>query len=130
MELTIEQAREYLASVGIAIPDFMLQLLVDKANSIDACLIANGYSNADALLIKLYALGLMAAVQGDAYITSQRAPNGAARSFRYNTLTEKYDATLSLLNSLDKYGCASSLIPEKPCKFSAALFVGRGGCYE
>lgn len=130
MELTIAQAREYLASVGIALPDFMLQLLVNKANSIDSCLTGSGYSNGDALLIKLYLIGLFGVVQGDAYITSQSAPSGASRSFRFGTLSERYDANLNLLRGIDKYGCADALIPEKPGKFKAAFFVGRGGCHE
>ena len=130
MELTLEQAKEYLASIGIAIPDFMLQIIVDKANSIDACLIASGYPEGDALLIKLYVVGLYGIVQGDAYITSQRAPNGAGRSFRYRSLSEQYDSTLNLLNNLDTSGCASSLVPSKPGEYRAALYVSNGGCCE
>lgn len=128
MELTLEQAREFLASVGIEMPDFILQLLVNKVNSIDACLIANGVSPDDALLIKFYLLGLLGTVQGDRYVTSQRAPSGAAQSFRYGTLSERYDSFYGLLESVDTYGCATSLIPPKPGEYGAALFVGNGGC--
>lgn len=128
MELTLEQAREYLASVGIALPEFMLQLLVNRANTIDPCLIANGYTDDEAVLIKLYLMGLFGVVQGDRYVTSQRAPSGAAQSFRYGTLSERYDAGLNLLRGLDKYGCTNAIIPDKPGELNAALFIGNGGC--
>lgn len=128
MELTLEHAREYLASVGIELPDFMLQLLVDRVNAIDPCLIAAGYDDATALLIKLYAIGLLGVVQGDRYVTSQRAPSGAAQSYRYGTLQERYDAGLSLLNSLDTAGCASGLVPPDPSGGSLFFGVSVGGC--
>lgn len=128
MELTLSQAREFLASVGIVLPDFMLQIFVNKANAIDACLTANGVSNDDALLIKLYLIGLLGTVQGDRYVTSQRAPSGAAQSFRYGSLSERYDSIYNLLGTVDTYGCATSLIPPKPGEFGAALFIGQGGC--
>jgi hypothetical protein len=128
MELTLAQAREYLASVGIVIPDAILQLLVNKANSIDACLTANGVSDDDSLLIKYYLIGLLGTVQGDRYVTSQRAPSGAAQSFRYGSLSERYDSIYNLLELVDLYGCATSLIPAKPGDAHAALFIGQGGC--
>lgn len=128
MELTLAQAREYLASIGIVLPEFMLQLLVNRANSIDPCLIANGYTDDEALLIKLYLLGLFGVVQGDRYVTSQRAPSGAAQSFRYGTLSERYDAGYNLLSGIDVHGCATALIPDKPGEMHAALFIGQGGC--
>jgi hypothetical protein len=127
MELTDEQAREYLASVGITLPPFMLTLLVAQANSIDACLIGAGYSDATALLIKLYAIGLLGVVQGDRYVTSQRAPSGAGQSFRYGTLSERYSAGLSLLNRLDTAGCAAGIIPPDPTGARAFFGVSTGG---
>jgi len=128
MELTLEQAKEFLASLGIVLPDFMLQLLVDKVNSITQCLIDNGYSDADAMLILLYTIGLLGTVQGDRYVTSQRAPSGAAQSYKYGTLSERYDSLYGLLESIDIHGCATGLIPPKPGELGAALFIGQGGC--
>ncbi|WP_425134594.1 DUF7370 family protein, partial [Enterobacter hormaechei] len=56
--VTLEQAKEYLESQGITIPDFVLQALVDQANSIQECLDAH-YPKSTALLIQLYLLALM-----------------------------------------------------------------------
>ncbi|EJG6241149.1 hypothetical protein NAD65_004486, partial [Salmonella enterica] len=57
--ITTEQAKEYLESVGITLPDFILQAIVEQANSIQECLDAH-YPPATALLIQTYLLGLMA----------------------------------------------------------------------
>ena len=84
--VTLEQAKEYLESQGITIPDFVLQALVDQANSIQECLDAH-YPTSTALLIQLYLLALMGLGQGDKYISSQTAPSGASRSFRYQSFT-------------------------------------------
>jgi hypothetical protein len=73
--VTLEQAKEYLESQGITIPDFVLQALVDQANSIQECLDAH-YPASTALLIQLYLLALMGLGQGDKYISSQTAPSG------------------------------------------------------
>jgi len=39
--VTLEQAKGYLQSQGVSIPDFVLQALVDQANSIQECLDAH-----------------------------------------------------------------------------------------
>ena len=70
--VTLEQAKEYLRA-GITIPDFVLQALVDRANSIQECLDAH-YPASVALLIQLYLLALMGLAQGDKYISSQTGP--------------------------------------------------------
>lgn len=129
MELTVDQAREYLASVGITLPDFMLTILVAQANSIDPCLIGAGYPDGTALLIKLYLLGLFGIAQGDRYVTSQTAPSGASQSYRYGTLTDRYKSTLSLLTGLDTSNCAGALVPADPTALNAGLWVSTGGEY-
>ncbi|EGT4306815.1 hypothetical protein AUM89_18080 [Cronobacter sakazakii] len=126
--ITTAQAKEYLESVGITLPDFILDALVEQANSIEACLSAN-YTPATALLIQMYLLGLMALGQGDRYISSQTAPSGASRSFRYQSFADRWSGSLSLLRGLDKYGCATSLIPPDPGnKAFAGIWIGKGGC--
>ncbi|WNS21614.1 hypothetical protein RRJ53_12705 [Enterobacter hormaechei] len=127
--ITTEQAKEYLESVGITLPDFILQALVDQTNSIQECLDAH-YSPATALLIQSYLLGLMALGQGDKYVSSHTAPSGASESFRYQALSDRWKGSLNLLRGLDKYGCANSLIPADPTATPAfaGIWIGRGGC--
>ncbi|CQI98072.1 DUF7370 family protein [Yersinia frederiksenii] len=126
--LTAEQAKEYLATVGISLPSFVLDALVEQANSIQECLDAN-YTPATALLIQLYLIGLMGLGQGDKYISSQTAPSGASRSFRYQSFTDRWKGSLNLLRGLDKNGCATSLIPPDPTNQAfAGIWIGKGGC--
>ena len=126
--ITTVQAKEYLESVGITLPDFILQALLEKAGSIQECLDAH-YPPATALLIQSYLLGLMALGQGDKYISSQTGPNGASRSFRYLSFADRWKASLGLLRGLDKYGCATSLIPPDPTNTAfAGIWIARGGC--
>lgn len=126
--ITTEQAKEYLESVGITLPDFILQALLEQAGSIQECLDAH-YPPATALLIQSYLLGLMALGQGDKYISSQTGPNGASRSFRYLSFADRWKASLGLLRGLDKYGCATSLIPPDPTNTAfAGIWIGKGGC--
>ena len=126
--ITTVQAKEYLKSVGITLPDFILQALLEQAGSIQECLDAH-YPPATALLIQSYLLGLMALGQGDKYISSQTGPNGASRSFRYLSFADRWKASLGLLRGLDKYGCATSLIPPDPTNTAfAGIWIARGGC--
>ncbi|MFM9867049.1 DUF7370 family protein [Achromobacter xylosoxidans] len=128
--VTIDQAKQYLEGQGIVLPDFVLAALVDQANSIQECLDVH-YTPATALLIQLYLLALMGLGQGDRYISSQTAPSGAARSFRYQGFADRWSGTLSLLRGLDKFGCASELIPANPTKKAfAGMWIAKGGCHE
>ena len=118
--ITKEQAKQQLVSMGVDnIPDFMLQLLVDQVNSIQECLDAN-YPAGTALMIQVYLLSLIGLAQGHKYISSQTAPSGASRSFRWANLSDTWRGTLSLLRGLDKHGCADGLIPADPTKKSYA----------
>ena len=126
--ITTAQAKEYLSSVGITLPDFILDALIEQVNSIQDCLDAN-YPPATALLIQMYLLGLMGLGQGDRYISSQSAPSGASRSFRYQSFSDRWKGSLALLRGLDKNGCATALIPDDPTQQAfAGIWVGKGGC--
>ncbi|WP_288399699.1 hypothetical protein [uncultured Serratia sp.] len=126
--VTKEKAKEYLDSQGITLPDFVLDALVEQVNSIQECLDAN-YPASTALLIQLYLLGLMGLGQGDKYISSQTAPSGASRSFRYQSFSDRWKGALNLLRGLDKKGCATDLIPPDPTnKAFAGVWIGKGGC--
>ncbi|EMH4108133.1 DUF7370 family protein [Serratia sp. TSA_130.2] len=126
--VTKEKAKEYLESQGITLPDFVLDALVEQVNSIQDCLDAN-YPASTALLIQLYLLGLMGLGQGDKYISSQTAPSGASRSFRYQSFSDRWKGALNLLRGLDKKGCATGLVPPDPTnKAFAGVWIGKGGC--
>lgn len=122
---TIDQLREYLASIGVNPPDFMLQAWLDAVADMQACFTANGVPASLANLITLYTLGLYGIATGDRYISSQTAPSGASQSFRYKSLEERWKAQLSLLNQFDKYGCSGPFLPADPTGTQIAAMVGR-----
>ena len=113
--ITPNEAKEYLNTVGVSLPDFLLAALIEQVNTIDDCLSAH-YSEATALLIQCYLIGLMALGQGDRYVSSQTAPSGASQSFRYQSFSDRWSGLLSLLKGLDKHGCTVNLIPSDPTK--------------
>lgn len=126
--VTKDEAKEYLSSIGITLPDIIIDALVEQANSIQACLDEH-YTPATALLIQLYVIGLMGLGQGDKYISSETSPSGASRSYRYQSFSDRWRGALYLLRGIDKSGCASGLIPPDPtAKAYGALWISRGGC--
>lgn len=128
--ITIEQATEYLKTQGITVPAFILEAFVEQVNSIQPCL-EEHYTPGTALLIQSYLLSLIGMAQGYKYIASERAPSGASRSYVYMSLKDHWNGIYNLLRSLDKYGCATDLIPADPTMtLHAGLWVATGGCHE
>lgn len=126
--LTLEAAREYLAALGITLPDSVLQLLVDSVNTIDDCLTEH-YPAPTAQLIRLYLVALMGLANGARYISSQTAPSGASQSFRYPTLADAWRGTYGFLRALDTFGCATPLIPPNPSQAAhGGMWIAKGGC--
>lgn len=125
--VTTEQAREYLESQGIDLPDVILSLLVEQANGVNECLDAN-YPASTATLIQLYLIGLLGLTQANKYISSQTGPNGASQSYRYVDFNKKLKAARTLLYSVDKHHCTAELIPADPeATAHAGIWIGKSG---
>ncbi|EJH4232115.1 hypothetical protein NDI13_000583 [Escherichia coli] len=125
--VTTEQARDYLDSQGIELPDIILDLMVEQANSVNECLDAN-YPASTATLIQLYLIGLLGLTQANKYVSSQTGPNGASQSFRYVDFNKKLKAARTLLYSLDKHHCTAELIPADPeATAHAGIWIGKSG---
>lgn len=128
---TIDELREYLASIGITPPDFMLQAWLDAVADMQACLDEH-YPASLGKLIALYTLGLYGIAAGDRYVSSQTATSGASQSFRYKDLDDRWKAQLSLINQFDPHGCSAPFLPADPTTTPIAAMVGRparrGGC--
>lgn len=125
--VTTEQAREYLESQGINLPDVILSLMVEQANSVNECLDAN-YPASTATLIQLYLIGLLGLTQANKYVSSHTGTNGASQSYRYVDFNQKWKAACSLLYSLDKHHCTAELVPADPQNTAhAGLWIGKSG---
>ncbi len=126
--LTLQQAKAYLATIGLAPPEPIIMAWLDQFNKLEDCLDGAGYSGATQSLILSYLLGLYGLSGGNMYISSQSAPSGASRSFRFAELRNAWKGHLNMLRMLDTAGCTNSLIPAAPDKKSAAFIVVTGGC--
>ena len=127
--LTIQQAQQYLSSIGLAPPEPIVMAWLDLfTNQLQDCLDGAGYSAATQSLILSYLIGLYGLSGGNMYISSQSAPSGASRSFRFAELRNAWKGHLNMLRMLDTAGCTNSLIPAAPDKKSAAFIVVTGGC--
>jgi len=125
------EAMQYLASLGISAPPFMVSLYIETICSIQPCL-EEHYPPHVQKLIKFNLLGILAFSASDKYVSSESAPNGASRSYRYrNDGQDRYAGLVSSLKLLDPYGCTTALIPPDPTNSKpsfAGLWIGKGGC--
>lgn len=128
--ITIKQIQESMKIQGLEAPFFMLEGIAEQVNSISDCLDQN-YSKPTALMIQSHLATLMLLAQTGRQISSQSAPSGASRSFKYADLSSLWKGQLGLLKSLDVNGCVNGLIPKSPIdKPKGFIFSARGGCYE
>lgn len=126
--MTEEQASEFLDAYGIEVPDFVLAAVLALANSRNECLEAS-YTPEVVTLIQSYLLALFAVAQGGRLVTSQRAVNGASRSFQYKSTDELWTGLGGLLQMLDTEGCVKGIVPINPAqKQFAGMWVGKGCC--
>lgn len=122
---TIDELRQYLAGLGLEVPDFILEGWLEVISAMGACLTAN-YPPATAKLIALYTLSLYAVAAGDRYVSSQSAPSGASRSFRFLSTADRWNGQWALLQQIDKHGCSANFVPPNPTGGNLAAYVGLG----
>lgn len=125
--ITLGQAREYLEALGITLPDFVVEALLEVIAAVTPCL-AEHYPPAVQRLIRLYLLSLLSFVQADQYVSSQTAPSGASQSFRHRGFADRWRGTVAALQALDTAGCTTELVPDDPTAAHAGLWVSTGPC--
>lgn len=124
--MTKEQAIEFLDTYGIEVPDFLVDAILALATGADECLNLN-YPPAVVILIQSYLLALFAVAQGGRLVTSQRAVNGASRSFSYKTTAELWRGMGGMIAMLDTKGCVTPIIPPDPSQTGfVGLWIGKG----
>ena len=106
MVITLDDVKPMIAEYGFTLPDSVLLLLLSQVNEKSECLAAN-YNEDLQRLILVYALVRLASLSGTRKISSQGAPNGASRSFAYDSAGT--DNLLKQLKVWDTAGCLSSL---------------------
>lgn len=122
--ITADQLKQFLNQYGASLPDFLINLIIEQVNEIEACLIGAGYSDATQTMIALYAATILAGNTGTRRVKSQAAPSGASQSFEYGALD--FTQLRRTLRSLDTSGCTTDLIGPDPK--SGSFFRVVTGC--
>lgn len=125
---TIEEVLTWLQSLGMDVPVPIVTAWLALAADLEPCFIASGYTAGAQKLIVLHLLALYGLSAGNRYISSQSAPSGASRSFKYSELRNAYRGQLNMLKLFDPKGCASLLIPPAPGGKNIAIGVAVGDC--
>ena len=125
---TIEEVTAWLVSQGMDVPPAMVAAWLEVVSAIEPCFIGAGYPASTIRLIVFYLIALYGLSAGTRYVSSQSAPSGASRSFRYNALQESWRGQIGMLRLLDPSGCTTTLIPPRPGKRNIAIGVATGDC--
>ena len=125
---TIDEVLEWYASLGLDVPRAVAAAWLEAINGLDQCMTGAGYGPATQNLIALHLLALYGLSAGHRYLSSQSAPSGASRSFRFAVARDAWRGQLGMLHLLDKSGCANNFIPAEPGAKRAGIGVFIGGC--
>lgn len=108
--ITLDQAKEFLSSYGVQISDVLLQAIVDTVNAIEPCLdgVDPPYTEAQKLMIMLYAVGVLAMSAATRIVNNEHAPSGASRGF--HIYADALKSLKSSLAAMDKSGCTADII--------------------
>lgn len=120
--ITSAQAQQYLdQSLGVSVPSALLNAALDKVGAAEPAMIDAGYSEADQTLIQFLAVAIIASAGGARQISSQAAPSGASRSFKYaaNALTQMRRT----LAALDTAGTVTDLVGPDPATGTMFMVV-------
>lgn len=102
--LDTPEIKNFIAELGISIPDSVLELLIKQVSKYEPCL--SQYGDVTAQLLKLYTVARLASLSGARKLSSQSAPSGG-RSFSYDN--NGTDHLLIQIRTLDKNNCLSDL---------------------
>lgn len=128
--MTLDQAKQYLDSIGVTFPDFVIQAIIEQMQEKNDCLTSN-YSPSAVILIYCYLLALIGGAQSGKYVSSHAISGAISQSFNFKDSGVLFRSQLSLLRNLDKKGCVSDLIPEDPFRVKRGFITSvTGGCYE
>ena len=119
MQITLDDVKPMIAELGFTLPDSVLSLLLSQVNAKSGCLEAN-YDETTQKLLLIYTAVRLASLSG----ASQSAPNGASRSFAYDSAGTDY--LLNQIRAWDSAGCLSDL----PLSSKTVGFFGVVGGYQ
>jgi hypothetical protein len=107
------QAQQYLDQLlGVGSPAFLISSAVEEVEAYESAMAAAGYSEGVQVRIQCMAVALLVAAGDPRRLTSQSAPSGAARGFKYSD--KDLSALRKSLAALDTAGVVSALVGPDP----------------
>jgi hypothetical protein len=120
--ISATQARQYLdQALGVGVPDFILQAAMDRVATAEQAMTDAGYSAPTQILIQSMAVAIIAASGSPRRLTSQHAPSGAARTFKYSG--DDLTALRRTLAALDTAGTVTDLLGPDPSSSTLLMVV-------
>lgn len=121
--ITSTQAQQYLdQALGVGVPVFLIDAAVAKVATAEPAMIDAGYAEHDQIMVQCMAVALIAAAGDPRRLSSQGAPSGASRGFKYK------DGDLSQLRralaALDTAGTVAGLVGADPSRPAMFMVVG------
>ncbi|MBE8598201.1 DUF7370 family protein [Xenorhabdus sp. BG5] len=107
MVITLNDIKPMIAELGFALPDSVLELLLNQVNEKSECMASHDYDESLQKLLLIYSAVRLASLSGARKIASQSAPSGASRSFAYDSAGTDY--LLKQIRVWDKRNCLSDL---------------------
>ena len=120
--ITSDQAAQYLdQALGVTVPGFWLDAQLARVATVEADMVAAGYSDEQQIVVQSMAVAILAAAGAPRRIQSQGAPSGASRSFKHadNALS----ALRRSLIAADPSGVTRALIGPDPSAASLMMVV-------
>jgi len=120
--ISTAQAQQYLdQALGVGMPAFVVAAACEQVESVEPAMIDADYSEAKQTLVQCMAVALIAAAGDPRRISSQGAPSGASRSFKYS------DSDLSALRrsllALDTAGTVAAIVGPDPAAATLLMVV-------
>lgn len=116
------QARQYLdQALGVGMPDFLVASAVEEVEAFEPAMIAAGYTEGVQVRIQCMAVALLCAAGDPRRLTSQGAPSGASRGFKY--ADKDLSALRRSLAALDTAGIVSDLVGPDPTAPALLMIV-------
>lgn len=120
--ISVSQAQEYLdQAAGVTLPSFLIAAAVEEIEALEPAILDAGYSEAKATRVQCMAVALVAAAGAPRSVSSQGAPSGASRSFKY--AADQFTAMRRALADLDTAGITAAAVGADPAGQTMLLVV-------
>jgi hypothetical protein len=119
--ITAAQGKAYIdQSLGVSVPDFLLDVAIAKVSSYETAMAAV-YADTDIVLMQCMAVAIIACLGAPKRTSSQHAASGASRSFKFSE--DDMTALRRNLAALDTQSILSAAVGADPVKPASFFYV-------